>query len=406
MISREGYQLDKVVVLSRHNIRSPLSGGNSLLGTITPHDWFTWTSNPSELSLRGGVLETQMGQYFRKWLEREGLFPQNARPESGEVLFYANSKQRTIATARYFSSGLFPVANEEIVYKTDYDTMNPVFTPQFTFVSDEYAAAVKEQMKELFAADIAGLANSYSLISDVVDFKDSWACKSGTVKNLQTEDYEFAVENLKEPSVKGSLATACSISDALVLQYYEESNPVSAAFGHTITEEDWKEISKAKDTYQKVLFTAPLVSKNIANPLLKQIREEMGASGRKFSFLCGHDSNIASVLSALEVEDYSLPYSIERETPIGSKVVWAEYSTEEGKKYWDIDLVYQTTRQLRTMPILDLAHPPAVYPLSFENMERNEDGLYAAEDVEKRLQEAIEDYDELLSRYSVMEPAA
>ena len=39
-------------------------------------------------------------------------------------------------------------------------------------------------------------------------------------------------------------------------------------------------------------------------------------------------------------------------------------------------------------------------------MERNEDGLYAAEDVEKRLQEAIEDYDELLSGYSVMEPAA
>ena len=65
-------KLDKVVILSRHNIRSPLSGSGSLLGDITPHEWFGWTSNPSELSLRGAMLETIMGQYFRLW-RRPGL---------------------------------------------------------------------------------------------------------------------------------------------------------------------------------------------------------------------------------------------------------------------------------------------------------------------------------------------
>ena len=35
--SRKGYTLDKVVVLSRHNVRSPLTDGGSLLGDITPH---------------------------------------------------------------------------------------------------------------------------------------------------------------------------------------------------------------------------------------------------------------------------------------------------------------------------------------------------------------------------------
>jgi hypothetical protein len=96
--------LDRVVILSRHNIRSPLSGSGSLLGEITPHEWFGWTSNPSELSLRGGILETMMGQYFRLWLEDVGLFPENYRPEEGAVRFYANAKQRTLATARYFSA--------------------------------------------------------------------------------------------------------------------------------------------------------------------------------------------------------------------------------------------------------------------------------------------------------------
>ena len=79
------YTLDKVVILSRHNIRSPMSEKGSLVDELTPHEWFRWTSNPSELSLRGAMLETTMGQYFRLWLEKEGLFPENYIPEEGAV---------------------------------------------------------------------------------------------------------------------------------------------------------------------------------------------------------------------------------------------------------------------------------------------------------------------------------
>ena len=64
-----------------------------------------------QLSLRGGVLETEMGQFFRKWVVEEGLLPDNYRPTGDEVLFYANSRQRTFATAKYFSAGFLPFAN-------------------------------------------------------------------------------------------------------------------------------------------------------------------------------------------------------------------------------------------------------------------------------------------------------
>ena len=79
------YTLEQVVVLSRHNIRSPLSEKGSVVSDITPHEWFEWTSNTGELSLRGAMLETTMGQYFRLWLEDEGLFPENYIPEDGAV---------------------------------------------------------------------------------------------------------------------------------------------------------------------------------------------------------------------------------------------------------------------------------------------------------------------------------
>ena len=78
---RAKYQLKEVVVMSRHNIRSPLTSGGAAHTRVTPHQWFAWTSPSSQLSLRGGVLETEMGQFFRKWLVGEGLLPDNYRPE-------------------------------------------------------------------------------------------------------------------------------------------------------------------------------------------------------------------------------------------------------------------------------------------------------------------------------------
>lgn len=63
---RERYVLEEMVVLSRHNIRSPLSENGSVLSRVTSHEWFKWTSRPSELSVKGGELEKLMGAFFRR----------------------------------------------------------------------------------------------------------------------------------------------------------------------------------------------------------------------------------------------------------------------------------------------------------------------------------------------------
>jgi len=44
-------------------------------------------------------------------------------PEEGAVRFYANAKQRMQVTARYFSSGLLPVADVPVERHAEYDTM-------------------------------------------------------------------------------------------------------------------------------------------------------------------------------------------------------------------------------------------------------------------------------------------
>ena len=404
-LSHEGYTLEQVVVLSRHNIRSPLSGGDSLLGQVTPHTWHTWSSAPSELSLRGGVLETEMGQYFRVWMEQEGLFPANYQPDADAVRIYSNSKQRTIATARYFSAGLLPAANTEVEYHMEYDKMDPVFTPQLTFLTDDYEQDVREQIHELFAEKIAGLEDNYKLLADVIDLEQSPAYKDGSVSALRTDDSEFILKENAEPGVSGSLKTACQISDALVLQYYEEPDEKKAAFDHSLSSKDWETISEIKDLYGDVLFTAPLVAPNVAHPLLEEIRSELDNKDRVFTFLCGHDSNVGSVLAALQAEDYEAPDAIEKKTPIGCKLVFAEWRGPDGKAYISVDLVYQTAEQLRSAAMLGQDVSPAVFSISLAGLQKNADGLYQADAVMERLDASIGKYDSLIATYGYKKAA-
>lgn len=396
------YTLKEAVVLSRHNIRSPLSGPESALGRITPHEWFHWSSGKSELSLRGGVLETEMGQFFRKWLVSEGLMNENHLPAEGTMRFYANSMQRTIATAQYFSSGMLPVANVKIEHHYDLNTMDPVFTPQLTVVSEDYCARARQQIADIFSnGSLKGvgvkMADNYALLEKVLDVEQSTAWQAGEFTGFKTNDTEIILELNKEPGMGGSLKTACSASDALVLQYYEEPDEQKAAFNHDLTRGDWEKISAVKDYYGDILFTAPLVAVNVAHPLLQTILNELRTEGRQFTFLCGHDSNLGSVLAALGLTEYKLPEAIESKTPIGSKLVFEKWLGADGKEYVAMNLVYQSVDQLRQKPLLMLENRPMVFPISLEGLMANRDGLYLLSDLEARFEECIAAYYQLLT---------
>lgn len=394
------YKLKEVVILSRHNIRSPLSTNGSALSKMTPHEWTNWSSAASELTLRGGVLETEMGQFFRKWTIETGLFKDNYVPTIDEVNVYANSMQRCIATAQYFSGGFMPVANLRVNHRYVPSKMDPIFFPRLTKSTEAFRTEAMKQInamggKEGLVGINKSLKESYDLIAKVLDMKQSEYYKKGEIKDFVDNDTQITLELNQEPGMKGSLKNANSASDAFILQYYEEPDGMKAAFGHKLTTEDWTKIAKVKDVYGDVLFTAPIVAVNVAHPLLQYMYDELNDKDRKFTFLCGHDSNIASVDAALGVEDYSLPNSIEKKTPIGSKLVLEKWVDAAGKAYIAVNLVYQSTDQLKQMSLLDLQHAPQVFSLKLKGLNQNTDGLYTFEDVNARFLQAIRAYDDI-----------
>ena len=392
---RAKYQLKEVVVMSRHNIRSPLTSGGAAHTRVTPHQWFAWTSPSSQLSLRGGVLETEMGQFFRKWLVGEGLLPDNYRPEGSEVLFYANSRQRTFATAKYFSAGFLPFANVEIQHKYFEDKMDPVFTPKFTKMNAKYRQQILDEMQTIHGGPLAWMQSvqpTLTMMEDILDMAHSPAAKNDTT-HFRYDDTQFVLEKGDEPKMKGGYKLANSVADALVLQCYESES--MTAFGHQLTEKQWRDICAVKEVYDALLFTTHSAAVNLAYPLVSRIREELHHIGRKFTFLCGHDSNLASIGAALRLRYPETEQALELHTPIGSKLVFEKWSdgTEE---YVAINLVYQRVGQLQNRTLLSTDEPPMVKPVTIEGLTPNSDGLYRLSELDARMAEAMAEYDAIV----------
>ena len=390
---RTKYELKEVVVMSRHNIRSPLTSGGAAYMRVTPYTWFAWSSPSSQLSLRGGVLETEMGQFFRQWVVGEGLLPDNYRPEGEEVLFYANSRQRTFATAKYFSAGFLPFANVEITHKLDEDKMDPVFTPQFTKMNDAYRQQVLSEIAALNGGPQAWMAAQQStldLMEEVLDMAHSPAALEGDTTHFWYDDIQFKIEKGSEPKMTGGYTLANSVADALVLQCYESES--MTAFGHELTMEQWRAICAVKEVYDGLLFTTHSAAVNLSYPLVSRIREELKRSDRKFMFLCGHDANLASIGAALGFHFPETEHALELHTPIGSKLVFEKWS-DGTDEYVAVNLVYQAVGQLQGRTLLSLDVPPMVLPVTIEGLVANSDGLYPLSDLDARFAEAIGEYD-------------
>lgn len=406
------YQLEQVVTLSRHNLRAPLSSNGSVPSELTPHSWIKWSAGSSELTLKGGMEETSMGQYFRKWLAKEGLFEENAVPKDGEVRFNARDKQRCRATAKYFAAGMLPTADTVVEHPGDSAGTKDFMAPVLHFHTGEYADDATAQVAAMGGdKGFEGLAeqnrNVIRLIMDTVDMQDSAVYRSGKYGDLLKDGFGFTMAADSEPDLTGAIKPAYQVADALILQYYESPDAVRAAFGHELTDEDWAAVGKFMTTCLEIKHGAPLVAVNITNPLILELKGEIENRDRKFSFFCAHDCTVLGVLTALGVEDYALPDSIETRTPIGVKVLFERWRDHAGQAWYRVNLVYRSTEQIRSGEMLTPENPPLRYDLHFEGVQTNEDGLIAEADLLALFDRTLDAYDELEEQYGVkMQDAA
>lgn len=385
----EGYQLQQVLIMSRHNLRAPLANNGSVLEQSTAKAWPQWDVPGGQLTTKGGVLEVYMGHYMREWLAQQKLVTSGECPPENAVYAYANSLQRTVATAQFFITGAFPGCGIAVHHQPQMGTMDPTFNPVIT----DDSPAFREKALQAMEKERQGmqLTESYKLLETMIDYRNSPSCKEKQVCSLSEGKDTFSAGYQHEPGVSGPLKVGNSLVDAFTLQYYEGFPKDQVAWGEITSDKQWQVLSKLKNGYQDSLFTSTAVAQNVAKPLVKYIDNALvgeGASKAKVTLLVGHDSNIASLLTALDFKPYQLPGQYER-TPIGGKLLFQRWhDSGSNRDLMKIEYVYQSTEQLRNADPLTLQTPPQRVTLALNGCPVDDQGFCPLETFKKVINEA------------------
>ena len=403
--SPDGYQLEKVVMLSRHGIRAPLIGYGSALAESTPYTWPQWQTEGGHLTPKGAELETIFARWLDGWFDANGLIKGGECP-ADKVLVYTNSLPRTIDSGKSFVAGAFPNCEVPVHHLEEVGKMDNTFNPITRSATDDaFVARAAASVDDLLGAGgFAGLnrqlAANYAALETVLDFDNSVMCKEKKQCDFAAQDNTLTFESGKEPKTGGALRNGTGAGDSFILQYYEGFPEKDVAWGRLQSPQSWQQVIDIKNRYNDVLFGTPVMAKEAATPLLTFIANALqdrgyqhplgkAAQEAKIVLLVGHDSNFGSLFPLLQVAPYQLPGQYEH-TPISGKVAFEQWRDRDGKGWMKIEYLYQTGEQLRHATALDAKNPPQRVTLQIAGCAIDAQGFCPLDDFHKAVERALQ----------------
>lgn len=387
----DNYQLQQIVIVSRHGLRSPLTDGANDIKQAVSLQWPKWNTKPGLLTTKGGAIEVYMGGYFIDWLNQEGLLKKDVCPTENDLYVYTNVMPRTIATAQNFLSGAFSGCQITVNHLANVKDKDPLFFQSVKDNSDQFKNKATAEINKFIAEQ--KLAPSYKKLQDVINYSQSNDCLDKKVCDLSTISNSVNLDYGQEPSLKGPLKTSFAIIDAFILQNYEGFPANDVAWGKIKTDADWKALAKLRNSYIEAAYNQPIVVKNIIRPMLSyldtKLPKEMTDKDSKVTLIVGHDTTVGPIINAIGFNDYTLPGQYEK-TPISGKLVferWVDKKTNA--PFLKVEYIYQTTQQMRELSALTLDNPPGRTTLTLKNCKTNKQGLCPWGDFKKILNKAI-----------------
>lgn len=366
ILNSEELYLKQVVILSRHNVRTPLS---KTLSQTSPKPWPKWNEKPGYLTPKGTLLEGYMGEYFYSWLNQENLLTQEC-PSENEFYVYANTAQRTLASAKSFADNAFPRCNITIHHANQVDPIfNPVIHNTSSIFVQEALEIMENHMKNLH------LNHSYDALEQILDYTHSEKCIEDHCCNLATDKNTASVKTGTKPNINGPLQICKSAIDSFIMEYYEAFDMKNVAWGLLNTNKQWESILDISHSYHNIIFNTTLLAKDISEPLLKYMTDIfLDENKPTITLLMGHDANLYTVLNAMDFKPYSLKEQHEI-TPVGGKIVFQKWSDNNTNDYLKIDYVYQPSEQMRNGVKLSLENPPIFETLELKYCKVIDNGL-------------------------------
>ncbi|ACZ01685.1 glucose-1-phosphatase [Streptobacillus moniliformis] len=310
-------KLKKILIYSRHGIRYPLFNLEEISKIVDPEK-IKWDFEDGILTKKGEILEYEFGKYLKKYLDKL-----NFNISTKE--FHTNSMKRTILTSKLLALAMFPFENIEIEYMFK-DMKKLDLNYNITLTKDIINIEKIEKNDEK-------IRSSYNLI------EKSLGLKKDSIYNLKSE---ITIDDRGIIYSNGAFKYGTDIVDMYILKYYEGFKYDEIFKGDNFRK-DLKEMSKVKDSLLDLLFADKeyinYSETNAYKLMLKHAKNDVD-----LSVIVGHDSNIATILSALDIDSDDIGNEFEK-YPIGSKLIFKIYEDDS----FDLDMLYYDVDRIRYM---------------------------------------------------------
>jgi len=372
-----GSELQYVVYLSRHGVRSP-TGKAAQYNQYSAAAWPEWPVQPGYLTPHGFHLMELFGAYDRTYLAGQGLLSASGCSDATRITIYADSDQRTRETGKALAQGLTPDCNLAMRSLPE-GTNDPLFhalgDKSIARDSDRARAAVAGRIGD----DPANLTHAYHLQLQALDHILA-TCGTPAAPAQQRTSLLDIPSTLSPGNgdhlvdLKGPINTAATLSENLLLEYtegMEKANVGWGCVGHAELESLMDLHTAASDFAQRT----PEIARAQASGLLQHIGRSIeqavarkpieGAIGKPSDlalFLIGHDTNqenVAGVLGLTWIVD-----GRRDDTPPGGSLIFEVWRTRATGSY-SVRTYFtaQTLEQMRSSIPLSASQAPERVPV-------------------------------------------
>jgi len=360
--------LEKVVVVTRHGVRAAMSSPERL-ETATARPWPRFSVPAGHLTANGAELSTLFGGYYRDLYVKQGLL---AGADCGQVYYWANVTQRTIATARALGQGLSPGCAVP-VHTVGEGKVDPMFEPVAAgVIKPDIArarAAVAGRVGGDLAAWSAGHRDAIESLDELLMQCDAAPCPAVSGKRRSFDARPgFSAEADATVGIDGPEAFASGVTESLLMAW---------ADGQDFASLGWKGLDEASllrvfplhqaefDLRLRTPEVARIGASHLADRVLATLSDGQGSVGgkdAKMVMIVGHDGTLA-MLGGLLGLDWAAPGYQPGQIAPGGALVFERWKRDDGVRVIRARYTVQTLSQLREKKPLTLAAPPASSPI-------------------------------------------
>ena len=384
--------LQKVVIVSRHGVRSPEVSAAELDGWST-RPWPVWNEPAGNLTARGAQLAKLLGQYYRAYAVSEQLLPEQGCPPRGSIFFYADVAERARSTAQALLDGLAPGCG--IAYGSKKDaTVDGLFHPVAAGVCRLDAMAAQTAILSRVAGDLNSVPPDFKAPFDALQAgmdccKPALCAAFGKPEGCKLASLPTALSPLsngKGMEMIGALAIASTAAEIFLLEYAEGMDAGQVAWGRLSPAQMLQTFRLHTEAFDLMERTPYLARREGSALLLRAAAAITGghSSGlgsadvalrdAKFIAFVGHDTNIANIAGILDLTWTQAGYQRNQTPPAGALVFEVRMGADKKQRVYSSYLAQSPEQMRRASPLTQEA-PPLRTPLRIRGCSANTPGF-------------------------------